>query len=184
MPTLTVWKFATDAGAKRTLSTLRHVQQKNLSTILDAAAVSWPSDASQPAAEQLQQPAGPAAFDTTLCIAILAIQPDAIVGALAESLADLAVDDDFIAATRSALEPGTSALFLLSSGAIVDQVFDLLNDDGVELIASNLTGATGPARLACPASAQSPCTGRRRAWRRVRSTRIRRPAGGASTRRA
>ena len=139
MPTLTVWKFDTDAGAKRTLSTLRRLQKQNLNTIVGAAAVSWPSDACQPAAEQLQQPAGPAAFDTTLCIAILAMKPDAMVGALAESLSDLGIGDDVIAAIRSEIEPGMSALFLLSSGAIVDQVCDLLNEQDVDLIASNLT---------------------------------------------
>jgi hypothetical protein len=49
--------------------------------------------------------------------------------------------DDFIDSVRSKVTPGTSALFLLSSGAVGDKVFGSLKEQGVhgELIQTNLS---------------------------------------------
>jgi uncharacterized membrane protein len=59
-------------------------------------------------------------------------------GRLPGSLADVGIDDDFIRpATRS--PPGTSALFLLSTDAVVDRVMDALRSTGMELFAANLS---------------------------------------------
>jgi uncharacterized membrane protein len=62
----------------------------------------------------------------------------AAMGALSGSLRDFGIDDDFVADVRERVTPGTSALFLLSSDAIRDQVRAELGDVDGELIATNL----------------------------------------------
>ena len=62
------------------------------------------------------------------------------------SLADAGIDDDFIAAVRAQVTPGTSALFLLSHGAVVDRVAAELAGVELELVRSNL-GAEQERRL-------------------------------------
>jgi uncharacterized membrane protein len=56
-------------------------------------------------------------------------------------LTDVGIDDEFIRSVRGQVTPGTSALFLLSSGAVLDKVRDSLREQGVlgELVQSNLT---------------------------------------------
>ena len=62
-------------------------------------------------------------------------------GALAGSMSDVGIDDDFIDSVRSQIQPGTSALFLLSSDAVVDKVKDTFSDDKAQLIRTNLSDA-------------------------------------------
>lgn len=47
--------------------------------------------------------------------------------------------DDFIRQTREKVTKGTSALFLLSTGAVTDRVVPEMNTFGPELIATNLS---------------------------------------------
>jgi uncharacterized membrane protein len=54
------------------------------------------------------------------------------------SLADVGIDDDFIDQVRDKVTEGTSALFLLESGAVVDGIRDEVKGMDFELIASNL----------------------------------------------
>ena len=60
-------------------------------------------------------------------------------GRSAGSLADVGIDDDFIKRTRSEITPGTSALFLLSSNAIVDKLRDRFASTSMTLVESNLS---------------------------------------------
>lgn len=48
----------------------------------------------------------------------------AAIGALNGLSVDLGIDDTFIKDTRDKIVPGTSTLFVLSSGAITDRVLD------------------------------------------------------------
>jgi uncharacterized membrane protein len=59
-------------------------------------------------------------------------------GALGGSLADVGIDDDFIEQVREKVTPGTSALFLLTSGATVDRVIEELRQFDFEIISTNL----------------------------------------------
>ena len=45
-------------------------------------------------------------------------------GALSGSLTDVGIDDDFIRTVRDEITPETSALFILSSEAVIDKVHD------------------------------------------------------------
>ena len=63
----------------------------------------------------------------------------AATGALAGSLTDVGIDDTFINQVRDQVTPGTSALFVLSSDAVVDKVRDAFaGDEKAELIFTNL----------------------------------------------
>ena len=63
----------------------------------------------------------------------------AALGALAGHLADYGVDDKFINSVKEKVTPGTSALFLLTSGAVQDKVFPALKGQKFEIIQTNLT---------------------------------------------
>jgi uncharacterized membrane protein len=65
----------------------------------------------------------------------------AAAGALTGSMADVGIDDDFIKRVREQVTPGTSALFLLSSGAVLDKVKDAFDGMNIELIQTNLSDA-------------------------------------------
>jgi uncharacterized membrane protein len=61
------------------------------------------------------------------------------IGALAGSMSDVGIDDDFIEGVRDHVTPGTSALFVLSSEAVLDKIHDAFVADGSpELIQTNL----------------------------------------------
>jgi uncharacterized membrane protein len=60
-------------------------------------------------------------------------------GALGGAFRDYGIDDDFIRGVRSKLTEGTSALFLMTTGAVVDRVKDALKNDKFEIIATNLS---------------------------------------------
>jgi uncharacterized membrane protein len=63
----------------------------------------------------------------------------AAMGALAGHFADYGIDDNFIKEVRAKVTEGTSALFLLTSDAVVDKVTAELKGMDMELIRSNLT---------------------------------------------
>ncbi|HXZ03353.1 MAG TPA: DUF1269 domain-containing protein, partial [Ktedonobacteraceae bacterium] len=63
----------------------------------------------------------------------------AAIGALAGHFANYGIDDDFINSVRSKITPGTSALFLLTSGAVLDKVVEGVKDIQFEIIQTNLS---------------------------------------------
>ena len=58
---------------------------------------------------------------------------------LSASLADVGIDDTFIDGVRDQITPGTSALFVMTSEAVLDKVRDAFGDDHPELIFTNLS---------------------------------------------
>ena len=60
-------------------------------------------------------------------------------GALAGSLTDVGIDDDFIRQVREQVTPGTSALFVLTSDAVQDKVAAAFEGRQMELVSTNLT---------------------------------------------
>ena len=63
----------------------------------------------------------------------------AAMGALSGSMADVGIDDDFIKKIRANVTEGTSALFLMTSGAVMDKVTDEMKKFDFEIIATNLS---------------------------------------------
>ena len=60
-------------------------------------------------------------------------------GALGGSLTDVGIDDDFIKQVREKVTPGTSALFVLTSGAREDRVIEELKQYDFEIISTNFS---------------------------------------------
>jgi uncharacterized membrane protein len=54
-------------------------------------------------------------------------------------MSDVGISDEFINSVKQRVTPGTSALFLLSSEAVVDRIRGTFQDSHAELIASNLS---------------------------------------------
>jgi uncharacterized membrane protein len=148
--TLTAWEFETAEGADQMSSLLSQLQKQRLITIQDAAVVTWPAGAKKPKTRQLHNLAGMGAlngafwgmlFGLLFFVPILGLAVGATIGALTGSMVDVGIDDNFIKQVRTKVTPGTSALFLLTSGEVVDRVVEEIKKQGLrfELIASNLS---------------------------------------------
>ena len=149
MATLTVWKFSTAEGAEEAKDTLQRLQKEELIQIHDAAMVSWPTGAKKPKTKQLHNMAGAGAlggafwgmlFGLIFFVPLLGLAIGAATGALAGSMTDVGIDDDFINDVRAKVTPGTSALFVMSSGAVLDKVKGAFEgQEQPELIHTNLS---------------------------------------------
>src|SRR3954471_23342356 len=148
MATLTVWKFPTPLGAEQAEHTLEQLSKQELIKIHDAAIVSFPEGAKKPKTRQLRSlTAGGALggsfwgllFGLIFFVPLLGLAVGAAMGALAGSMSDVGIDDEFIASVRSEVTPGTSALFALTSNAVVDKVLDEFRDTGATLVSTNLS---------------------------------------------
>ena len=148
MATLTAWKFDTPDGAEKAEQTLIALSKQELIQLHDAATVSWPEGKKKPKTLQLHNLAGVGAlqgafwgllFGLLFFVPFLGLAIGAGMGALMGSMADVGIDDKFIAEVRSKITEGTSALFLLTSGAVIDRVTEALKGQSFEIIATNLS---------------------------------------------
>jgi uncharacterized membrane protein len=149
MATLTVWKFSTAGGAQSAVATLQDLQRQELIQIHDAATVSWVEGKKKPKTEQLRSMAGAGAlggafwgmlFGLIFFVPLLGMAIGAGMGALTGSMTDVGIDDSFIRRMREEIQPGTSALFLLTSGAVIDKVKGAFEGQDIVLVESNLSG--------------------------------------------
>ena len=148
MATLSVWRFDSPQGADMALDTLTDLQKQELITVHDAATVSWYPQDRKPKTHQAQSTSRAGAlggtfwgllFGLIFFIPLLGAAVGAAAGALGGSLADVGIDDDFIKEVRDRVTPGSSALFVLTSGAVVDKVHGAFEDQRAELVRTNLT---------------------------------------------
>jgi uncharacterized membrane protein len=147
MATLTVWKFDTADGADHASKTLQNLSRQELIKIHDAATVTWEAGAKKPKTQQMHSLAGAGAlggafwgmlFGLIFFVPLLGAAIGAATGALSGSLADVGIDDGFINRIRDRVTPGTSALFVMSSDAVVDKVKDVFAGSNAELLFTNL----------------------------------------------
>jgi len=148
MATLTAWKFDTPDGAAQAEAILVGLSKEQLISIYDAATVEWPEGKRKPKTRQLNSLTGAGAlggafwgllFGILFFIPLLGLAVGAASGALGGSLADAGIDDDFIDAVKAKVSPGTSALFLLSSDAVLDKIKGAFDGVSAELIHTNLS---------------------------------------------
>ena len=148
MATFTVWMFPTAEGAERALATLERLQGEELVSIHDAAIVTWQADRGKPRTRQLHSLAGAGAlggafwgllFGLIFLVPLLGAAIGAATGALTGALTDVGIDDSFIKEVREKVTPGTSALFVMTSDAVLDRVRAALKGTEAELIHTNLT---------------------------------------------
>jgi uncharacterized membrane protein len=148
MATLTVWKFDSAGGAESALGLLERMQKEELVQVNDAAYVYWPEGKKKPKTEQLHKLAGAGAlggsfwgllFGLIFFVPLLGMAVGAAMGALSGSMSDVGIDDDFIREVRNQVTPGTSALFVMTSNAVLDKVADDFRGTGATLVSTNLS---------------------------------------------
>jgi uncharacterized membrane protein len=148
-PTLTVWKFDTPDGARNAVKALEEMQRANLIVVRDYAIVSWERGRKKPSTKQGSPTTSTAAlggafwgmlFGLIFFVPLLGAAIGVAAGAAAGSMADVGIDDRFINKVRDKVTPGTSALFVLTSDAVLDRVESGFAEQGpAELIYTNLS---------------------------------------------
>jgi uncharacterized membrane protein len=150
MATLTALKFPTAEGAETMLSTLQNLQKQQLIGIEDGAIVTWPVGAKKPKTKQISEATATGVgalsgafwgmlFGLLFFVPFFGMAVGAAAGALAGHFAHYGIDQDFINSVRSKVTPGTSALFLLTSGAVVDRIVEAVKGQQFEIIQTNLS---------------------------------------------
>lgn len=149
MTTLTVWKFDTSTGAQEALNKLIELSKQHLIQINDAAVVSWAEGKKKPKTHNYGSLTGKGAlsgafwgmlFGLIFFVPFFGMAMGAAVGALTGKFADYGINDKFIKDVREQVTEGSSALFLMTSGAVQDRVAEAFEGVSAELIQSNLTG--------------------------------------------
>jgi uncharacterized membrane protein len=116
--------------------------------VLDASVVSWAEGKRKPTTHESRSPGEAGSlgggfwgllFGLIFFIPLLGLAIGAATGALIGSMADVGISDKFIREVREKVTPGTSALFLLSTDAVIDRVAERFYTAGVELICTNLS---------------------------------------------
>jgi uncharacterized membrane protein len=148
MATLTALRFPTAQGAETLLTTLETLQKQQLIQVEDGAIVTWPAEAKKPKTKQLHNLTGVGAmggafwgmlFGLLFFVPFFGLAIGAAMGALAGHFSHYGIDEDFINSVRSKITPGISALFLLTSGAVVDRVAAAVKGQQFEIIQTNLS---------------------------------------------
>jgi uncharacterized membrane protein len=148
MATVTVLKFPTAEGANNALGRVQDLQKQHLIKVHDAAIVSWPEGKKSPKTSQAVNLVATGAlggmfwgmlFGFIFFVPLFGMAVGAAFGALGGSFRDYGINDDFIKRVRSQVTEGTSALFLMTSEAVMDRVVDAMKDVKFEIIATNLS---------------------------------------------
>jgi uncharacterized membrane protein len=148
MATVTVLKFHTVEGAEQVLGRIPALQKDHLIKLQDAAIVSWPLGKKGPQTRQLVDLVTVGAMGGMfwgLLLGLIFFTPlfgmalGAAFGALGGKFQDYGIDDDFIKRIRTQVTEGTSALFLMTSDAVIDRVAEALKDVKFEIVATNLS---------------------------------------------
>src|SRR3954453_8725480 len=148
MATLTAWKFDRPDGASQAMRTLKHPNNEGLIDVQEAAIVEWPVGEKKPKTRQLNDLTGRYAlggmfwgflFGILFFVPVLGAGVGAAGGAIWGKMEDVGVDHDFINNVKEQVTEGTSALFLLTSGAIPDRIRQRFIGTDWQLIESNLS---------------------------------------------
>jgi uncharacterized membrane protein len=150
MTMLVGWTFDSSIAAERAGRLLQQCPDRELADVHDAACVSWPRASSKPTTHFLRElsrdeETGEAFWGVFFGLSFFSPLMGAAVGRapnrLSGWLADLGIDDTFVNRVRDTVTPGTSALFVLGSDGIVDELGDALRPGHpVNVLASRLNG--------------------------------------------
>jgi uncharacterized membrane protein len=150
MATLTVWKFDDADAAHRVQQKLYALQEQQLVNVVDTAIVYWEPGKKRPKTKQGYSTTAAGAtggafwgllFGVLFFVPLFGLAIGAITGALAGALTDVGIDDGFINKVRAQVTEGTSALFLLTTDAVVDRLEPAAEGEHPHLIATNLPAA-------------------------------------------
>ena len=148
MAAISVLKFSTADGAEQALGTVQGLSKQHLINLHDAAIVTWPEGKKKPKTRQLANLVGAGALDGAFWgmlfglifwVPFFGMAIGATMGALAGKFSDYGIDDDFIKSVQNQVTEGTSALFLMTSEAVVDKVADAMKGLDFEIVATNLS---------------------------------------------
>lgn len=148
MATLSVWKFDTPDGAAQAEAAALDLQSRDLIHVQDAAVVSWEPGKKKPKTKQLNSLTGAGAmggtfwgmlFGLLFFVPLLGAAVGAAAGALSGAFADAGIDDSFIKRVKANIVPGTSALFIMTTDAVIDKVAEAFRGINAELIETNLS---------------------------------------------
>jgi uncharacterized membrane protein len=148
MATVSALKFSTADGAYGALGRIQELQHQHLIKLHDAAVVSWPKGSKSPKTKQLVDLVGAGAasgmfwgmlLGFIFASPIFGMAVGATFGALGGAFRDYGIDDEFIKRIRAQVTEGTSALFLMTSDAVVDRVVEAMKEVKPEIIATNLS---------------------------------------------
>lgn len=147
MATLTVVKFDDPHGAVRVMGALQDMHGRRLITLEDAAVVSWPEGKKKPMMPKQgvgEMALGGAFWGFLFGLIFFVPFLGAAIGAgttavLWRSLEQEGIDEDFIRRVSEKVTEGTSALFVLTSGAKLDEVIEELKDyDEFEIVSTDM----------------------------------------------
>jgi len=150
MATITSFKFDTADGAEQMLDLVKELSKQQLITLQDAAIVTWPQGKKKPKTRQLESLTGAGAlsgafwgmlFGLIFFVPFFGMAIGAAMGALTGKFSDYGIDDSFIKMVGQKVTEGTSALFLMTSGAVIDKVTDAVKAKGwtFEILSTNLS---------------------------------------------
>jgi uncharacterized membrane protein len=148
MTTFTVLKFSRADGAQYMLSTLQRLQEQRLIQIEDAAIVTWPRGAWRPKTKQLSNLTGVGALDGAFwgmlfgllfAIPFFGLAAGTAIGTLTGYFARYGIDERLIKKIRDQITEDTSALFLLTSWAMLDRVVAAVKGLPFEIISTTLS---------------------------------------------
>ena len=148
MATFTVWKFDEPDAAGRAASILQDAESDGLVQIIDHAIVRWPAGAKRPTTRQggadARRGAGWGAFWGLLFGAlfyapVLGAAAGAGIGALSQSMAHVGITQEQMDTLRWQIREGTSALFVLTDRADLEQLGQRFQGMNWLLIDTNLT---------------------------------------------
>lgn len=147
MANLVVFAFENETDAQRTLQEVERLQAGNLIKV-DDAATAVRHAGGKVKVKQAKGMAGVGAlggafwgmlFGLLFFVPFLGMAVGAATGALFGKAADYGINDDFIREVSSAVQPGTSALFLLVHDAQFDKVTEALKPYGGKIIHTSLS---------------------------------------------
>jgi uncharacterized membrane protein len=145
---MTVVKFPEADGADKALEALKGMQARGLIRIHDGAILRWKTDAKKPQTAQLTNLTGPLAlsgafwgmlFGLIFFVPFFGAAVGATMGALSGYFSRVGIDEGFINSVKAQIEPGDSALFLLSSDAVRDRIAEEVKGMKFEIISTNLS---------------------------------------------
>jgi uncharacterized membrane protein len=150
MTTITGYTFDTAEGAGKMLDLVQDLSRQALITVHDAALVTWPQGKKKPKTKHLDDMTGLGAlggafwgmlFGLIFFIPFFGMAVGAAVGALMGHFTNAGIDKDFIQTAQDKVTEGTSALFLMTDGAVKDKVTDAVKSSGLkfDLFYTNLS---------------------------------------------
>jgi uncharacterized membrane protein len=148
MSVLILWRSGTTTDAERASRILRELSDTAGECVHDAAMVCWPLRSRKPSTRTLGDFASDQAlgegfwgvlfgliFYSPLLGAAVVSSGEAFSG----SFADFGISDTFVNRVRDTVTPGTSALFVLGSDALVKHLKALGVDPSADLLVTRLT---------------------------------------------